>query len=136
MGELELRILVEQFTDSSVAGRAADGWGGDGFAILEGPDDRVAFVMDSAWDTERDAQEFQEAFALSLDRRFGTGRVTLADEPGRTLWGTPVGVIGVSRAGARLAVVYAPERSQTEAALAALSPTAAGPRLPVATPNP
>lgn len=136
MGELELRILVEQFTNSSVAGRAADGWGGDGFAILEGPDDRVAFVMDSAWDTERDAQEFQEAFALSLDRRFGPERVTLADEAGRTLWGTPVGVIGISRAGARLAVVYAPERSQTEATLAALSPTAPGPRLPVATPKP
>jgi hypothetical protein len=136
MGELELRILVEQFTDPSVAEHAADGWGGDGFAILEGPGDHVAFVMDSAWDTEGDAQQFQEAFALSLERRFGSGRVTLSEEPGRTLWSTSVGVIGVSRSGARLAVVYAPERSQTEAALAALSPTATGPRLPVATPKP
>jgi hypothetical protein len=134
MGELELRILVEQFTDSSLAGRAADGWGGDAFAVLEGPGEHVAFVMDSAWDTQEDAREFVEAFARSLERRFGTTRVTLVEEPGRTLWSTPVGIIGVARDAARLAVVYAPERAYAEGA--ALSPSATAPRLPVATPKP
>jgi hypothetical protein len=136
MGELELRILVEQFTDSSLAGRAADGWGGDAFAVLEGPGEHVAFVMDSAWDTQEDAREFVEAFARSLERRFGTTRVTLVEEPGRTLWSTPVGIIGVARDAARLAVVYAPERAYAEGVLAALSPSATAPRLPVATPKP
>jgi hypothetical protein len=136
MGELELRILIEQFTDSSLAGRAADGWGGDAFAVLEGPGEHVAFVMDSAWDTEADAREFQEAFAFSLERRFGTARVTLADEPGQTLWSTPVGIIGVARSAARLALVYTPERGHTEAVLAALAPSSPSPRLPVPTPEP
>jgi hypothetical protein len=136
MGELELRILIEQFTDSSLAGRAANGWGGDAFAVLEGPGEHVAWVMDSAWDTEEDAREFSDALAFSLERRFGTSRVILLNEPDKLLWSTPVGVIGVAGSAARLAVAYAPERAQAEGVLTALSPAGTAPRLPVATPKP
>ncbi|MFN0070304.1 MAG: hypothetical protein ACKVVP_02295 [Chloroflexota bacterium] len=136
MGELELRILIEQFTDSSTAARAAAGWGGDAFTVLEGPGSHVAWIMDSAWDTEMDAREFAETFGFSLERRFGTARVSLVEEPGRTLWSTPVGIVGVTRSAARVAVVYAPERAQSEAVLQALAPDSSVPRLPVATPKP
>jgi hypothetical protein len=136
MGELELRILIEQFTDSSMSARAADGWGGDAFAVLEGPEDRVAWIMDSAWDTDKDAREFSDAFALSLERRFGSSRVALLDEPGKHVWSTPVGVVGLASTASRVAVAYAPEQKQTEDVLTILSPQSTVPRLPVATPKP
>jgi len=134
MGELELRILIEQFTDSSLAGRAAEGWGGDAFAVLEGPGEHVAWIMDSVWDTDDDALEFAESFTFSLGRRFGTARVPIVQEPAKSIWSTPVGTIGMTHSGSRVALVYAPDRTLAEGTLTALSPESTSPRLPVATP--
>ena len=136
MGELELRILIEQFTDSSMAARAAAGWGGDAFVVLEGPGEHVAWVMDSTWDSDEEAREFSDSFGFALQRRFGTSRVTLQEEGGKALWSTPVGVVGAARSGSHVAIVYAPDRAQSEAVLAVLSPQSTAPRLPVATPKP
>lgn len=131
MGELELRILIENFTDASMAARAAAGWGGDAYALLEHVDGRTAWVMDSVWDTESDAGEFFNAFGFGVLRRFGTRANRVVDEPSRTIWQTPGGAVGVTKWADRVGVVYAPDPDFVEMGLAALAPDAALPRVPV-----
>jgi hypothetical protein len=40
---------------------AAVGWGGDRLALLDGPDGGWAIAWRTAWDTETDAAEFEDA---------------------------------------------------------------------------
>src|SRR6266508_1881202 len=131
MGELELRILIENFTDASMAARAAAGWGGDAYALLEHADGRTAWVMDSTWDTEGDAGEFFNAFDFGVLRRFGTRVNRVVDQPSRLVWQTPGGAVGVTKWAERVGVAYAPDADLVEMALAALEPGAALPRVPV-----
>lgn len=70
LGELDTRALLEQFGDRRVAQRAAAGWGGDRWALLE-KDSRQAVVLKSTWDTENDAREFFDTFGQGLKNRFG-----------------------------------------------------------------
>ena len=61
MGEFSLKSYLETRTSRDTARRASTGWGGDGFALLEGPNEEQALAVLSAWDSERDAQEFFDA---------------------------------------------------------------------------
>lgn len=61
-GELQTGIwLREADVSASTATAAAEGWGGDRLAVLEGPDDAWAVVFESAWDSDGDATEFRDA---------------------------------------------------------------------------
>ena len=51
---------------ASTADAAAAGWGGDAYALLEGPDSRHALASLSVWDTPEDAVEFGEAIRAYL----------------------------------------------------------------------
>ena len=52
-GELQLGIwLHEGGVETTAANAAAAGWGGDRLAVLDGPGDAWAVVMDTAWDTD------------------------------------------------------------------------------------
>jgi len=62
LGEFQVGIwLREAGVETIVADGAADGWGGDRLVLLEGPDDTWATVVEIAWDTPGDAQEFRDA---------------------------------------------------------------------------
>ncbi len=74
LGELDTRIAMEQFGDRSTAARAAAGWGGDRWSLLE-RDGRQAVVLKARWDTENDAREFFDTFGLALKSRFSVSRV-------------------------------------------------------------
>lgn len=73
LGELDWHILIEQFTDAATAGRAAGGWGGDRYQFLRrGPDGGgLLFASRLAWDTERDASEFFDAYQRAVAARHG-----------------------------------------------------------------
>lgn len=71
LGELDLRILIEQYTDRQTANRAAAGWGGDRYRLAEHSDGRLAFMLRTAWDTPTDAEEFSSALVRGLRKRFG-----------------------------------------------------------------
>jgi hypothetical protein len=85
VGEEGIRILLDQaLHDQRRADAAAAGWGGDRFAVYERPGQRLlAWITD--WDTETDAQEFQDATAaLGPDwtlQRASPRRVTLLRGP-------------------------------------------------------
>ena len=61
-GELFLRSYLETWIDQQSASLAAEGWGGDRFALYEAPDGDLAIGAVTRWDTEDDAVEFFDAF--------------------------------------------------------------------------
>jgi hypothetical protein len=73
LGELDLRILLEEYGDRVPAARAAAGWNGDRWQLLE-KDGRQAVVLRTAWDSENDAREFFDTYALGLRTRFSDAR--------------------------------------------------------------
>ena len=64
----------------SLAREAAEGWGGDVYAVyLEEETDQTIFVMDSLWDTTEDADEFIQAFEQYALRRWEAATEALMD---------------------------------------------------------
>ena len=74
LGEFGLRQYLDVYLNSSDVEAAAEGWGGDRYAVYW-RDDESAFVLalHLAWDTPSDAQEFFEAYARFAESRFGSG---------------------------------------------------------------
>lgn len=85
LGELETRIFLETFLrDTAAARAAADGWDGDRYRLVEGPDGGRVLVWASAWDGPDEAKEFVRAAREAHRRRYeggGDGRgATEGDE--------------------------------------------------------
>ncbi len=71
LGELETRLLLREFlTDREEADRAAAGWDGDQFRLLDNAAGEV-FVWVTVWDTDRDALEFETGVRRALAERYG-----------------------------------------------------------------
>jgi len=68
-GELDLRLILTQLTNSARGVRGASGWGGDRWALLE-KEGQPALVIKCVWDTENDARNFFDTFSLALKNRF------------------------------------------------------------------
>lgn len=78
-GEFQIGILLrEAGVSASTAAPAAEGWGGDRLAVLEGPDESWAVVFESAWDSERDADEFRDAAETVVQGLSNEGTVVAA----------------------------------------------------------
>jgi hypothetical protein len=61
MGELQIRVTLERCNSRPEAARAAAGWGGDAYAIVRDRDGASALVWSTAWDSESEAVEFEQA---------------------------------------------------------------------------
>jgi hypothetical protein len=86
LGELQMGIwLREGGVATAAADAAAAGWGGDRLAVLEGPDGDWAVAIETAWDTKRDADEFDAAVSTALGKARGDAR-TLPGRNDRTRW--------------------------------------------------
>jgi hypothetical protein len=116
LGELGIRVLLEQFSDPEAAAVGAEGWGGDVYAVLEDSDGRVTVAINSLWDTESDAAEFYNAFLATVPRRFGSAAVRARDEPSLVRWATPQGAVLAIKTDDRVRVVYAPDGITAEIA--------------------
>jgi hypothetical protein len=85
-GELQIGIwLREAGVASDAANAAAAGWGGDRLAVMQGPGDAWAVAIRTAWDTDRDAQEFERSLATAFAKARGVARV-LPGVGGTTRW--------------------------------------------------
>jgi len=87
LGELVLRIWLEQVLSAPDAAAAAAGCGGDRLALLRGPNDAVALALRTEWDTAADADAFLAAatqtktglgLPASLEHAAGSTVVTMA----------------------------------------------------------
>jgi hypothetical protein len=70
-GEWSCYLILDQFLNSSAESkRAAAGWGGDRYALYEGPRGQVFLAQVSVWDTENDAREFFDAYVKRTALRY------------------------------------------------------------------
>lgn len=87
-GELSLRTLFEMHMSLARAKKAAKGWGGDRYHVLE-RDGRVLlawrFLMDSAKDADELAHAYREVLAGKYPRRMAR-RISRGVEDGWELW--------------------------------------------------
>ncbi len=58
LGEFFLETFLETRAAAPLPARAAEGWGGDRFNLMTGPQGEQAMVTLLAWDSKMDAQEF------------------------------------------------------------------------------
>jgi hypothetical protein len=73
LGEVLLEVILRD-GGATATNAAAAGWGGDRVALLEGPGGEKAVVMDTTWDTAKDAAEFEAALGPTVDKLKGLGR--------------------------------------------------------------
>lgn len=113
VGELQLSILLKKYDGRT----ASEGWDGDSFAAFEGPDDRLALVWLSTWDTEDDAREFARSYLRFQTTKLGPD----ADEPDAfpdsVRRGQDDAAFAVERRGLDVAVVEGFPAKTTEALL-------------------
>jgi predicted small lipoprotein YifL len=73
LGEFQLGTILKEGGATAPLDAAA-GWGGDRVALLEGPDGKVAVVLDTAWDTAADADQFATAIDSTVAKLNAAGR--------------------------------------------------------------
>lgn len=121
-GEWGYYLLLDEYLNSGdVSRRAAEGWGGDRYALFTGPTPAdVLVAQKSVWDTEQDAREFFEAYASRTTKRYGVEPTDVADS-GRRVWQTKEGGVCVELTGKTVLVVEgAPEGVDAKALVRAL----------------
>jgi len=86
LGEFALELYLKNHVDSDAAKTAAEGWGGDRYAV-HWRDDESGFVLAlrSAWDSASDAAEFFDTYTQFAEGRFGNGP-TRRDGDARLVW--------------------------------------------------
>ena len=84
-GELQFGIWLRGAgVATATATAAAAGWGGDRLAVMEGPNGTWAVAMQTVWDTDADAAEFEAAATTALAKA-GPAHV-LPGAGGKTRW--------------------------------------------------
>ena len=126
LGEIDHRILIQQFVNRELGDRAAAGWAGDAFALL-GKGNEVAVVASTRWDAPAEAQEWFDAYSQAMRGRYTSGLQVVDQRPNRILWRTPDGLQLLSTAGDSSLILIAntPEQiANLERALGGSTPAA------------
>jgi hypothetical protein len=113
LGELDLRLILTQLTDSTRGVRGASGWAGDRWQLLE-KEGRQALVIKSVWDSDNDARTFFETFALAMRNRFSGAREEEASTARQALTASTAAT-EVRRNAATVVAVIAFDRPTAEA---------------------
>jgi hypothetical protein len=133
-GEWGFYLLLDEFLKSPVESRrAAAGWGGDRFAVYEGPKGEVLIASLSTWDTENDAREFFDAYVKRTGLRYPDAvrldsPATESQTPNSKLetrnlqsWRTAEGTIVIELRGSRVLILEGiPDRIDPNALLKSL----------------
>jgi len=70
-GEWGYYLVLDQFLNAAAESkRAAAGWGGDRYALYEGPNGELFLAQVAVWDTENDAREFFDAYVKRTELRY------------------------------------------------------------------
>jgi hypothetical protein len=108
-GEWGFYLLLDEFLKSPVESRrAAAGWGGDRFAVYEGPKGGVLIASLSTWDTENDAREFFDAYVKRTGLRYPNATpLSNTQSPSSSIraFGTSEGDVVIELRGLRVLVV-------------------------------
>ncbi len=75
-GEFGYYLVLAEYLDKTIARKAAEGWGGDQYALYENAaKTRTTLVHLSRWDTTNDAAKFFEAYAARTGKRWPTAKL-------------------------------------------------------------
>jgi hypothetical protein len=84
-GEFGLQVVMAEYIDNSASRRAAEGWGGDQYALYE---DRktgaLLFVTFTTWDAENDAREFFNLYGKRTEKRYNLSVAAQSGADART----------------------------------------------------
>jgi hypothetical protein len=123
LGELYLRVLLEQYGERAEATRVASSWSGDRWLLLE-HQGRSTMIVKSTWETETSARTFFNSYARGLRKRFDTA-MTDDETPHRQALTTPTAATDLRLNGRDVLAVISFDRASSDAALAALTSTGA-----------
>ncbi|MBX5493308.1 MAG: hypothetical protein IRZ14_19325, partial [Chloroflexi bacterium] len=115
LGELEHRLALQHYLEPSTASRAAEGWAGARYALLESTQEQLALVVRTRWDHPAEADEWLAAYRAVVQRRFGPIAPREEQMEGAVaaqLWSTPDGALLLARQGADTLLVRAPAANQ------------------------
>ncbi len=71
LGEFSIYLFLKNKLDELSAQSAAGGWGGDRYILCERSDNgALALIIDSRWDSEKDAEEFFSIYKTYLQKRY------------------------------------------------------------------
>jgi hypothetical protein len=118
-GELDLRLILTQLTDSTTGVRGASGWSGDRWELLE-RDGHQALGLKSVWDTQADATTFFKTFSQAMVNRYFGATVEEASDSRNALTATNAAT-DVRRDGATVYCVISFDRPTADAIAEALS---------------
>jgi len=97
-------VLDEYLNNASESRQAAAGWGGDRFAIYEGPEGSPAFVAQiTTWDTAADAKQFFDAYFRRTQQRFSDALFINGDN--RHDWRGPAGIGVIELQGSQVVIL-------------------------------
>jgi hypothetical protein len=96
-GEFATKLLLREFKSDKLRlgmiDRAAEGWGGDRYVVMEDDKKTAMYVWYTTWDTEKDAKEFYEAYCLALEKKYDQ---EMKEERGdKTAFATASGLVHV-----------------------------------------
>ena len=116
VGELDVRLLIDQFMPASDGEAAGAGWDGGRYTAADSQAGAVVAAL-TVWDSEAEAREAAEIFGRWLPARYGNqgSDVRISRVPGRG-WDSPSGAGAVTRNGTRLLVVVGPNRASVDKA--------------------
>jgi hypothetical protein len=125
-GEWGFYLILDEFLKAPAESRrAAAGWGGDRFAIYEGPRGEVLIASLSTWDTENDAREFFDAYVKRTGLRYPNARLlsnTQSPAPDTRVLATSEGQVVIALRGPRVAVLEGlPDTASVRAVLRLLT---------------
>lgn len=70
-GEYSIYSYLKQYHGMLLAKAASEGWGGDQITGYENTESKkILLSWVTAWDTEKDAEEFYEAYSQTIDKRY------------------------------------------------------------------
>ncbi|MGH2542857.1 MAG: hypothetical protein ACRDIB_08675, partial [Ardenticatenaceae bacterium] len=120
MGEFLIRTYVEEHIERGAASIAADGWSGDRFALLNGPEAQRVFALLVRWDTPEDAEEFFETYEAFGDLATGVEAIASGGDSPSLLWVGDKQAVMLDNSGADTLLVIGDSRPLVEMTAAAI----------------
>ena len=122
MGEFLLRTYLEEHLDPIQAATAAEGWGGDRYSLLTGPEGERVLLMMIAWDSFQDSAEFFDAYQVFMGiKTQGANVSSKGNETGRK-WAIPdVETVFIGNTGPAILLIIGDDEDIVDLSLEQLS---------------
>ena len=126
LGEFLTSVYLGAFLTDDQAGRAAQGWGGDRYTLVEDDQGRLLMVMRYSWDTEEDAAQFFQAYLDLVDKKSGGEWDAVVSEDANRLWEGDNVSVHLSLEGFGTLVIIGPDRPTVDTVLEVIPNPATG----------